>query len=277
MHLFLSRLIVMALVAGVAGSVTATGTQAEVAQVSVTADMPAADGPFPWPQRVSLSEPTDRYPHNVLGDIPAFTRMDVDLQMCRRCAQPQRRISLTLPPPWVFEDVAPRLWDVTGDGRPEIVVVQSHATHGARLTVWSMPAMGDDSAPLVRMIAATPPIGRRFRWLAPVGFGDFTGDGQTELAYVETPHLGKTLRIVGLQGAQLVPRAAISGVTNHRIGENTITGFVRHCAGRTEAVVASADWTRMLAVSYQSGALVSRDLGPVTDQQGWDRARRCAG
>ncbi len=277
MHEFFSRLIVMAFMAGAAGSVTATYSRAEVAQVTVTAETPAADGPFPWPRRASLSGATDRYPHNVLGEIPAFTRLEVDLQMCQPCAQPQRRVSVTLPPPWVFEDVAPRLWDVTGDGRPEIVVVQSHATLGARLTVWSWPAEGQDSAALIRMIAATPPIGTRFRWLAPVGFGDFTGDGAHELAYVETPHLGKTLRLVALQGAQLVTRGALSGVTNHRIGEDSITGFVRHCAGRTEAVVASADWRRMLGVSYQSGALVSRDLGPVTDQQGWDRARRCAG
>ncbi|MFU8863640.1 MAG: FG-GAP repeat domain-containing protein [Rhodobacterales bacterium] len=230
---------------------------------------------MPWPLAVNLSDPTDRYPHDVLGRIPAFGAMTVTAQLCLGCAIPRAMAKLTLPDELVFEDVAPRLWDVTGDGRPEVVVVQSHATRGARLTVWALRDPGDEGAPLFRMIAATDFIGTRFRWLAPVGMGDFTGDGRSEIAYVETPHLGKTLRLVGLDGDRLTQRGALSGVTNHRIGEETIAGGVRVCAGRAEAVLASADWRRIVAVGWQNGALVSRDLGPLSGPQDWDAALAC--
>jgi hypothetical protein len=179
--------------------------------------------------------------------------------------------------PLVFEDVAPRLWDVTGDGRPEVVVVQSHARLGARLTVWTLRGPDDAEGPLFRLLAATDFIGTRFRWLAPFGIGDFTGDGRIEIAYVETPHLGKTLRLVGLEGETLVERAALSGVTNHRIGEEVIGGGVRVCAGRTEAILASADWRRIVAVGWTDGRLISRDLGPLKGPRDLTSALRCPG
>lgn len=248
---------------------------AQISEVSVQGQSPTATDPLPWPLAVNLSDPTDRYPHDVLGRIPAFGAMTLTAQLCLACATPLGMAKLTLPEPLVFEDVAPRLWDVTGDGRPEIVVVQSHATKGARLTVWALRDPGDEGAPLFRMIAATDFIGTRFRWLAPVGIGDFTGDGRAEIAYVETPHLGKTLRLVGLDGDRLTQHGAFSGVTNHRIGEETIAGGVRTCAGRVEAVLASADWRRIVAVGWQNGALISRDLGPLSGPQDWDTALAC--
>lgn len=250
---------------------------AEITEVSMQGQPPATHAPLPWPVSATLSMPTERYPHNVLGRIPAFSAMTVTVQHCQNCETPRSMARLELPEPLVFEDVAPRLWDVTGDGRPEIVVVQSHATQGARLTVWAVRDAGDTTAPLFRMIAATEFIGTRFRWLAPMGIGDFTGDGQIEIAYVETPHLGKTLRLVRLEGNRLAQRATLSGVTNHRIGEETIAGGVRVCAGRTEAVLASADWRRIVAVSWQQGALVSRDLGPFSATQDWAAALACSG
>jgi len=248
---------------------------AQISEVSVQGQSPTGTAALPWPLAVNLSDPTDRYPHDVLGRIPAFGAMTVTAQLCFACASPRGMAKLTLPEQLVFEDVAPRLWDVTGDGRAEIVVVQAHATQGARLTVWALRDPGNEGAPLFRMIAATDFIGTRFRWLAPVGIGDFTGDGRAEIAYVETPHLGKTLRLVGLDGDRLTARGALSGVTNHRIGEETIAGGVRVCSGRAEAVLASADWRRIVTVGWQNGALVSRDLGPLSGPQDWDAALLC--
>jgi hypothetical protein len=245
--------------------------------VSVQGQPATAGDARPWPVLAKLSGPTDRYPHNVLGRIPAFTTLTVTAQVCTGCASPQVAAELTLPAPLVFEDVAPRLWDITGDGRPEIVLVQSHEQLGARLTVWELRETADDAAPLFRMLAATDFIGTRFRWLAPFGIGDFTGDGRIEIAYVETPHLGRTLRLVGLEGDRLAQRAALSGVTNHRIGEETISGGVRVCAGLTEAVLASSDWRQIVAVGWQNGGLISRELGPFTGAQDWDRALVCPG
>jgi hypothetical protein len=244
-------------------------------QVSVQGAPATAGDALPWPVAAALSGPTDRYPHDVLGHIPAFTSLRVTATLCHDCSAPQVTAELTLPPPLVFEDIAPRLWDVTGDGRPEVVVVQSHERLGARLTVWTLRDAGKDEAPLFRMLAASDFIGTRFRWLAPVGIGDITGDGRIEMAYVETPHLGKTLRIVGLEGARLVPRGALSGVTNHRIGAESIAGGLRHCAEGTEAVLASADWRRVVAVQWVAGRLVSRDLGPLRSAQDLAAALTC--
>ena len=47
-----------------------------------------------------------------------------------------RQLRIDLPERRVFEYIAPRLWDITGDDRPEIVAVESDAEQGARLTVW---------------------------------------------------------------------------------------------------------------------------------------------
>lgn len=243
-------------------------------EVSVQGSTPPPGMALPWPVAASLSMPTDRYPHNVLGSIPAFTTLTVSAKVCDDCSQPRIGIRITLDAPLVFEDVAPRLWDVTGDGRPEIVVVQSHEKHGARLTVWTL-GMTAAGTPDLTLLASTGFIGTRFRWLAPFGIGDFTGDGKVEIAYVETPHLGKTLRLVGLDGDRLRERAALRGVTNHRIGEETIAGSVRDCAGRVEAVLATGDWQRIVAVSWQDGRLVSRDLGALQGRRDLEKAMIC--
>ena len=248
---------------------------AQSSEVSVTGVAPPAGAPLPWPVAASLSGPTDRYPHNVLGNIPAFTSLTVSAQVCEGCPQPRVGLRVTLEAPLVFEDAAPRLWDITGDGQPEIVVVQSHETKGARLTVWQL-GQTASGAPGLKLLASTDFIGTRFRWLAPFGIGDFTGDGAVEIAYVETPHLGKTMRLVGLEGNRLVPRGALQGVTNHRIGEESIAGGVRSCDGRVEAILASGDWRRIVAVGWQDGGLVSRDLGALGRRQDLTKALTCA-
>jgi hypothetical protein len=43
-----------------------------------------------------------------------------------------------LPETEVFEDLAPRLADLDGDGKAEIIVVQSHRDLGARLAVYGL-------------------------------------------------------------------------------------------------------------------------------------------
>lgn len=87
-----------------------------------------------------------------------------------------------------IEDTAPRMADVNGDGTPEALVVHSVPNLGARLVILSLPDL--------REIAATPHIGRHHRWLAVIGAGDFDGDGQTEIAYVDRPHLARELVFV---------------------------------------------------------------------------------
>lgn len=219
--------------------------------------------------------PTDRYPHGVLGRIPGWGALAVDLKLCGDCDDSMRQIRIELPENRVFEDIAPRLWDITGDGRPEIVAVESDADLGARLTVWEA-RTGVDDAPVVSLLAATPFIGTRFRWLAPLGAADFTGDGVAEIAFVEKPHLDKVLRLVTLQGDRLVEVAHLEGVTNHAIGGERIHGGIRLCDGQSEIVAQSADRSAVLAVRFEDGQLSARVLGSAGDEAIRDRLQGCA-
>ena len=155
----------------------------------------------------------------------------------------------------VFEDTEPRLVDVDGDGAPEVIAVESHEREGARLTIWGLEA----SQP--RLIAATPFIGARFRWLAVVGAADLDGDGAVEIAYVDRPHLAKVLRDLALRAAGDAAGevATMRGVTNHRVGETDIAGGVRDCGAGPEIVVAAADWSEMLAVRLDGALSVRGD------------------
>jgi hypothetical protein len=141
----------------------------------------------------------------------------------------------------VFEDLAPRLADLTGDGWNEVVVVRSSVGSGAQLTVYGV-VKGT-----FRLMAATAPLGHH-RWLAPAGIADFDGDGRVEIAYVDRPHLLAELVFVRLEGDRLVETLRLPGLTNHRIGEAVISGGVRDCGRGPELILASKDWTRLMQV-----------------------------
>ncbi|EKE44385.1 hypothetical protein OCGS_1223 [Oceaniovalibus guishaninsula JLT2003] len=196
--------------------------------------------------------PTDRYPHDVLGGLPRHDTLTVT-------TAGGRRLSARRPDAIVFEDTAPRLADLDGDGAAEVVVVESHRDLGSRLAIWGL----RDGQ--LTQLGATPFIGRRFRWLAPVGAADLDGDGTVELAYVDRPHLARTLRVWRWRDGALVPVAALPGVTNHRVGDRTILGGIRTCGASPQMIVASADWSRLLAVTLTDGALTARDIGPIGD------------
>ncbi len=161
-----------------------------------------------------------------------------------------------------IEDTAPRMADVNGDGAPEALVVHSAPNLGARLVILSLPAL--------REIAATPHIGAHHRWLAVAGVGDFDGDGQAEIAYVDRPHLARKLVFLHLQGSDLVEVDRQSALTNHRIGDDTIRSAVRDCAG--DILLMSGDWQRIMAAKIGQP---SQDLGPYSPAA-WARAKRCA-
>ena len=191
-----------------------------------------------------FADPTNRYPHNVLGSLRGFGT----LEMVQTGGKVLR---VVLPEARVFEDIAPRLWDITGDGKPEVVVVESDTARGARLV-----AYGPEG-----VVAASDFIGTRFRWLAPLGVADVLGRGAGQVIWVETPHLGRTLRLAEVQGDRLVVVASLPGVTAHRIGDETITGGVRDCA--PQVVALSPDWARVLRIGRGSGGgLVAQNGGP---------------
>ncbi len=239
------------------GGARAEGT---VSMVETSLDAPdEQDWEDPaWPVSARLTEPTDRYSHGILGAIPPFSMLEVTARACGACRHGWEDTWVRLPEDLVFEDVAPRLWDVTGDGRPEIVVVEASLDKGARLAVWAYPDMV--SAGDLTRLAATPFIGTPQRWLAPAGIADFGGDGRLEIAYVDRPHLVADLVYVRLEADRLVEVARLPGVTNHRIGDEFISGGLRDCGQGPELVAASADWSRLLVIGWEGGP-VARNAG----------------
>jgi hypothetical protein len=184
------------------------------------------------------------YGHGILGNTAEWTSITIEWTGNRK------------PFVWhlkdhIFEDVAPRLVDLDKDGRDEIVLVQSSFSKGGRLIV-----MGTGLRP--RMIAATPYIGRRNRWLAPIGIADLDGDGLMELAYIDRPHLAKRLRIWRFARGKLVHAADRDGLTNHKIGENVISGGVRDCGAGPELITADANWQRVMATSFDGNVAKTR-------------------
>ena len=201
--------------------------------------------------------PTDRYAHGILGDAIEWGELQITTDAGeRRFVLPQER---------VFEDVAPRLADVDGDGAPEVIVVETLATAGAQLAIYD--ATGK--------IAATPHIGRTNRWLAPIGTADLDQDGKIEVAYIDRPHLAKTLRVWRFEDGALEPVADLPGLTNHRIGEPDVGGGIRDCGEGPEMITASADWTKVMATTLTDGQLRSRAIGTHSDRTSFATALAC--
>ena len=186
-----------------------------------------------------LTQPTTRYDHGVLGDAVEWGALDLTVSDCPGC--PARHLTVTLPETRVFEDVEARVTDADGDGRTEVMVVETDLAKGASLALY-----GADGRR-----TATAFLGQTHRWLAPVGVADLDGDGNPEIAYVEKPHLDRVLVILRLRSGQFTKVARLPGVTNHRIGDSRISGGLRNCGSGAEAVLATADWSGLVAVSLQ--------------------------
>ncbi|MEL6915699.1 MAG: VCBS repeat-containing protein [Pseudomonadota bacterium] len=211
-------------------------------------------------------EPTERYGHGVLGETSEHAAIAVTFG-------DGRTATLRWDRPMVFEDVAPRLLDIDGDGARELLVVESHEDFGARFAVYNV--AGDALVPLTR----NPFIGTRFRWLAIVGAADLDGDGAIEIAYVDRPHLARTLRVWrlvpeegGLGAREL---ASLTGVTNHRIGEEDIAGGLRDCGAGPEMIVADAAWDRIISVRLDGSGLTATDIGPHRGRASFAAAMGC--
>lgn len=195
-----------------------------------------------------LVAPTDRYAHGVLGD-----RVEADGLLVRLLVGAEHL--LDLPDDQVFEDLVPRITDLDGDGAGEVLVVRSSLSNGAALVLYGAGPEG------LFELAATDPIGLPNRWLNPVGAGDFDGDGTDEVAYVETPHIGGTLRVLDYTATGFREIASASGFSNHRAGSPVLglSAVVDWDGdGTDDIVLPSADRTEMVVMSLKGGSLTER-------------------
>ena len=156
--------------------------------------------------------PTERYRHAVLGDaIEGGCLVVID--------DAGKQHSVALPESQVFEDNTPRIADIDGDGLNDVVTIRSELDAGAAIAVYGIT---DDSDQLTEL-AATPPIGLSNRWLAPAGIADFNGDGALDIAYVQTPHIGGTLRIWSIVDGVFTELDRLGGFSNHSIGATRVS------------------------------------------------------
>jgi hypothetical protein len=204
-----------------------------------------------------FAEPTDRYTHGILGDAIEFGALVMTTDA--------GEVTVRLAPTHVFEDVAPRLIDIDLDGIREVMVVETLMTAGARISIYD--GAGD-------LVAATPPIGQSNRWYAPVGAADLDGDGTVEVAFIDRPHLAKTLRVWRYVDGQFFEIAAMVGVTNHKIGEADIAGGIRDCGDGPEMIMATADWSQLVSVRLD-GVLVTTDVGRHIGRESFAVAMNC--
>ena len=207
-----------------------------------------------------LAEPTGRYPHGVLGDSVEYGALILHY------GPDNARYVIRLPEARVFEDIEARLVDVDGDGQLEAMVIESHENKGARLSLYNGGGL----------IAATPHIGQRNRWLAPIGAADLDGDGHVEIGYIDRPHLARILRIWRFENGALRQVAALEGLTNHKIGWDFITSGIRDCGNGFEMITADANWRDVMASRFDGAALTTRRVGAYDGPDSITRALSCA-
>lgn len=183
-----------------------------------------------------LADPTDRYPHAVLGD--SFEPSSV---VALSPASRELAFETTFEDD-VVETLAPLWADVDDDGLDELLITLSNPSVGARLAVLS-----EDGT----VAAESEPIGRGGRWRHLVAVAPFGPDGELEVAEVVTPHIGGIVQFHRLAAAALTPVASASGYTSHVIGSRNLDMALAADAdgdGQTELVLTTQDRSTLVGL-----------------------------
>jgi len=194
--------------------------------------------------RAWLAEPTDRYDHGILGNKVEAGALVIE-------TRDGRLQTVRLKGDAVFEDLKPRIADLSGDGHDEIVVVKSYLKRGSALAV-----IGERKGHY-EIIAETPPLGAPHRWLDPAGIADFTGGGKTEIALVRQPHVVGQLEIWSWRDDRLQKTAELPDAANHIAGSRAldmaaVADF--NADNLADLAIPSLDRTRLRIVSFAPSA-----------------------
>ena len=156
-----------------------------------------------------VSNPTERYPHGVLGDgVEAAS-----ITLAELTPEPHVVRTFDVPAPSVLEGIAPIWTDLNGDGVREIVVTLSDAVGGARVVAYA-----EDGS----VVAQGPPAGHGDRWRHPIAVAPFGPLGELELAVILTPHIGGVVEFYTLEDRRLKIVATLPGFTSHVLGSRNL-------------------------------------------------------
>ena len=203
--------------------------------------------------RAWLAEPTTRYDHGILGNKIEAGALVIEMR-------DGKLQTVRLGDDAVFEDLQPRLADLDGDGRDEIIVVKSYLKRGSALAVIA------DRKGRYEVVAETPPLGAPQRWLNPAGIADFNGDGKVDIALVRQPHVVGALELWNWNGVGLRKLAELTDAANHIAG----TRALRMSAaadfdgdGIADLAVPSFDRSRLRIVSFAAKDSQPREIASV--------------
>lgn len=152
--------------------------------------------------------PTEKYTHGILGDKIEAEQLVVVVDSVF--------YEFKLPDEYVFEDIAPRLYDVDGDNELEFITIRSNVFQGGGIAIYKI--IGEQ---LVEY-AHVPEIGTTNRWLNIAAINDLDNDGIVELVWIETPHIGGILKVAKIKAGALNVLDEKTHYSNHAIGERNL-------------------------------------------------------
>ena len=192
-----------------------------------------------------FADDVGRYGHAVLGDA-----LEPETLMVRAGGE---TYEFTLGRDAVFEDLEPRIVDMDGDGRPEVVAIKAYLGEGAAVALY-----GVRDGSLVQLAEAAS-IGTAFRWLNPAGVADYDGDGENELAIIRTPHIGGILIHYRWEGDRLTLERRQRGYSTHRIGSTVLDLSVTYDwngDGRPDLILPRQDRSILAVVTWDGTRFV---------------------
>lgn len=177
--------------------------------------------------------PTTRYAHGVLGDaIEGGSLVVVDTSGLSH--------EHVLPDHQVFEDITPRIADLDGDGRNEVITIRASATGGAGVAIYGL------TGGILTLRGEGSENGRANRWLNIAGLRP-RADGSLTIYGVRTPHIGGRLFALEFADGQITEHNDIAlDVSNHLIGSRELgLSAIGQFGGRLELVLPSQDRSRL--------------------------------
>lgn len=216
-----------------------------------------------------LTNPSNRYPHGVLGDELEPTT----LLVLETNPIPQIVAQITVPEPQVIEGVIPLWADLTGDGVREIILTLSDDTQGAQVVIFN--EQGEQ-------IGQSDPLGQGQRWRNTAAVAPFGPAGELELVEVSTPHLEGVVQFLQFQEGQLTVVAQLAGYTSHVSGSVNVDMAVAgdfNGDNRPELVLPTLDLLALAGIQHTSEgaeelwrltlpAALSTNLSALTTENG---------